>query len=34
MTSDIRVFLCTVVLSLVSWVFVVAVLVPLCLPRP
>jgi hypothetical protein len=34
MTSDIRVFLGTLVVSLVSWVFLVAVVVPMCLQRP
>jgi hypothetical protein len=33
MPSDIRVFLGTLVLSVVSWAFIVAVLVPFCLPR-
>jgi hypothetical protein len=34
MTSDVRVFLGTLAVSLVSWIFLVAFLVPLCLPRP
>jgi hypothetical protein len=34
MTSDIRVFLGTLAVSLISWTFLVAVVVPLCMPRP
>jgi hypothetical protein len=34
MPSDIRVFLGTLALSVISWAFLVAVLVPLCPPRP
>ena len=34
MTSDIRVFLGTLAMSLISWAFLVAAVVPLCLPRP
>jgi hypothetical protein len=34
MTSDVRVFLGTLAVSVISWVFLVAVLVPFCLPRP
>lgn len=33
MTSHIRVFLGTLAVSVISWVFHVAVVVPLCLPR-
>jgi len=33
MTSDIRVFLGTLAVSVISWVFLVAVMVPICLPR-
>jgi len=33
MPSDIRVFLGTLAVSLISWAFLVAVLVPICLPR-
>ena len=33
MKSDIRVFLGTLAVSLISWVFLVAVVAPLCLPR-
>jgi hypothetical protein len=34
MTSDIRVFLGTLVVSVISWAFFVAVVVPFCLQRP
>jgi hypothetical protein len=34
MTSDIRVFLGTLVVSVISWAFLVAVVVPFCLQRP
>jgi len=33
MTSDIRVFLGTLAVSVISWAVFVAVVVPLCLPR-
>lgn len=33
MTSDIRVFLGTLAVSVISWVLLVAVMVPICLPR-
>ena len=33
MTSDIRVFLGTLAVSVISWAFLVAVMVPICLPR-
>jgi len=33
MTSDIRVFLATLAVSLISWAVFVAVVVPHCLPR-
>ena len=33
MTSDIRVFLGTLAVSVISWVFLVAVLAPVCMPR-
>jgi hypothetical protein len=33
MTSDIRVFLGTVAASVISWVLLVAVMVPICLPK-
>jgi hypothetical protein len=32
MPSDIRVFLATLAVSVISWAILVAVLVPLCLP--
>jgi hypothetical protein len=32
MPTDVRVFLCTLVVSVISWVFLVAVLVPVCMP--
>jgi hypothetical protein len=34
MTSDIRVYLGTLAVSVVSWIFHGAVVVPLCMPRP
>jgi hypothetical protein len=34
MTSDIRVFLGTLVVSVISWAFFAAVVVPFCLQRP
>lgn len=33
MPSDIRVFLGTLAVSLISWAFLVAMVAPLCLPR-
>jgi hypothetical protein len=33
MTSDIRVFLGTLAVSIISWAFLVATMVPVCLPR-
>ncbi len=34
MTSDLRVFLGTLAVSVISWAFFVAVVLPFCLQRP